>query len=890
MSLNIGTRLGPYEIVALIGAGGMGEVYRARDTRLGRDVAVKVLPAALACDPQGLARFEREARAVAALSHPNIVALFDISRQRIDGVSDEVIFVVTELLEGKTVRERLEDGPIPTRKALDIARQIADALAAAHDRGIVHRDLKPENIFITTDGRVKVLDFGLAQVAATAGLEATETMAAAPKTIGTTPGTILGTVGYMAPEQVRGQPMDARADLFALGAVLYELLTRERAFRGESPADTISAILHADPVQAPRLATASPAVERIVRRCLEKLPAERFQSARDLSFALDTVASGGSGSTDAAAVTPAPARRTSAVRIVAAGAAVSLGVAAVAVLSFALGRRAQLPARPTPPALFSIPANIAPFDAATVSPDGRWVAYTGAPVFQNPLGAGISLRRLDSLQVQPLLETIAAIPPIFWSPDSRSIGYFVNSIVVVRELPDGPPRRVVDIQGRSTGAAWGPNGMLVIGTTAGLFKVPSTGGALQPLLKTDPAHEIWRGLPSFLPGGDRVLYTLLRSGEGEASLETHAATLDGRELGLVLRGVVGAAYADGHLLYGSNGALYARAFDPARLTLTGEARQITPSVSQNWRTGDVAARASETGVLVFRGAPETDVQFTWMDRTGRRLGTVGATDAFTNFDVSPDGQRIITARRDPKTGGNSLWLIDAERGVTSLVTPKDDDGFDDPTWTPDGRSVAYRHNDRLVLRAANGGEERTLLPKEAYPDAFTRDGRFLVYGLPRDSLYEAWVLDVLTPGAKPFPVVAGVTLADEGRFSPSGKWLAYHSNESGSDQVAIIPFPPTGEKWQISKAGGVQPRWSPDGQELFYLDPQGRLMAVRVPDSDPRRAAEPQALFSTGLAPSNALDQFAVVGSRFLFRLPASTSAATSSPVEVLTNWTRAGS
>lgn len=240
-------------------------------------------------------------------------------------------------------------------------------------------------------------------------------------------------------------------------------------------------------------------------------------------------------------------------------------------------------------------------------------------------------------------------------------------------------------------------------------------------------------------------------------------------------------------------------------------------MSQNWRTGDVAARASEAGVLVFRGAPESDVQFTWMDRTGHRLGTVGAADAFTNFDVSPDGQRIMTARRDPKTGGNSLWLIDAQRGVTSLVTSKNDGGFDDPTWTPDGRSV-------------------------------------------------------------------------EGRFSPSGKWLAYHSNESGSDQVAIIPFPPTGEKWQISKAGGVQPRWSPDGQELFYLDPQGQLMAVRVPDSDPRRAAQPQPLFSTGLAPSNALDQFAVVGSRFLFRLPASTTSATSSPVEVLTNWTRAGS
>ena len=889
MALNAGTRLGPYEITALIGAGNMGEVYRARDTRLARDVAVKVLTAALAGDPQGLARFEREAKAVAALSHPNIVAVFDIGQQRIDS-SGDTTFVVTELLEGRTIRARLDEGPIPARKALDMGHQIAEALAAAHDRGIVHRDLKPENVFVTNDGRVKVLDFGLAQMAPSAIVDTGQTIAASPHTVGTTPGTILGTVGYMAPEQLRGLPVDGRADIFALGAVLYELLTRERAFQGASSADTISAILNAEPARLSSVATiTTPAVERIVRRCLEKAPAERFQSARDLSFALDAVPAGSAVSA-AGAVTaePPPRSRRRLGSPAAIAGAIGWTIAAMAI-GLIISRRAQPSAVNAPSAHFSIPANIGPTDAASVSPDGRYITYTGAPTFQNPGATGIVLRRLDSLEVVPLSETTQAAAQFTWSPDGRTLAYVVSTALVLRDVPDGAPRRLADMPERPTGLAWGSHGVLVVATAAGLYTVAEIGGAVKPLSRTATGGEIWRGFPSFLPGGDRFLYTILRSGSGEASLETHAATIDGRELGLVARGLVGAAFADGHLLYGSNGGLHERPFDTAALKFTGDDRLIAPSVAQNWRTGDLAACASQNGVLVFRGAPQTDVQFTWMDRTGRRLGAVGASDSFTNFDVSPDGQRIMATRRDPKTGATSLWLIDAERGVTSLVTAKDDDGFDDPTWAADGRAVAFRHRDRLVMRAPNGGEERTIVPTEAYPDGFTRDGRFLVYGVARGELYEQWTIDVKTPGAKPFPLVSGVTLSDEGRFSPNARWLAYHSNETGTDQVSMIAFPPTGEKWQISKAGGVQPRWSADGNELFYLDPGGQLMAVRMPDSDPRRAAEPQPLFSTGLTPSNALDQLAVVGARFLLRLPASTNGATSLPVEVLTNWTRAG-
>jgi dipeptidyl aminopeptidase/acylaminoacyl peptidase len=853
----------------------MGEVFRARDTRLGRDVAIKFLSAALAGDPQALARFEREGRAVAALSHPNIVALYDVGRE------GDTAYVVTELLEGMTLRERLTQGPLPPRKALDYVRAVADAIAAAHGRGIIHRDLKPENVFVTNDGRIKVLDFGIAHMtAAPVAGSGSETMAAGSTTA---PGTMIGTVGYMAPEQVRGGTPDPRTDVFALGVLLYEALTGQAAFIRETPADTVSAILTAEPTDLPRITTsAGAATEHIVRRCLEKVPEERFQSARDLSFALEAVAAG----TGAKPESAPPAGRESGKRRLATIAAFTALTAAAVAGAFAAGRAAQAPppAR-TPAALFSLAANIAFLDVASVSPDGRYIAYTGATAADGTPVSGIALRRLDSTDLLGLPDTTQAIPPFVWSPDSRTFGYFINASLVVRDQL-GPPRTVADFPGRATGISCGPNGVVLVGTAAGIYRVPATGGTPQLVLAKDPATEIWRSLPSFLPGGDRFLYTVLHANGTEAALETRAASLDGAELGTILRGAVGPVYADGHILYGTNGTLTAQPFDAGSLKVTGPPRQIAPSVAQNWRSGDIAASAAETGVIVFRAAPASDVQFTWADRTGAHLGNVGAPDSYTNFDVSPDGRRIVAARRDPKTSMTSLALIDAVRGVTTLITPRDEGGFDDPVWNPDGRRLVYVHGNKIVERIADGGEEKDLVAAEAYPDHMTRDGRFLTYGRQQMAFFEAWAHDILTPGAKPIALVPGVTLSDESRFSKNEKWIAYHSNQSGSDQVWVIPFPPTGEKWQISQDGGVQPRWSTDGNELFYRNPDGRLMGVGMPDGDPRRAREPKALFLTGLTPSNALDQIAVVGDRFLLRLPASARTTISSPVQIFVNWT----
>jgi len=874
MAPSAGSRLGPYEIVVLLGAGGMGEVYRAHDRRLGRDVAVKVLPASMSADPAALERFEREARAVAALSHPNIVALFDIGQ---DGATT---YVVSELLEGQTLRDRLAGGPVPTRKAIEYSRQIADALSAAHERGIVHRDLKPENIFVTTDGRVKVLDFGLAQFSP-AAIEAAATISPTPQH--TSAGLIVGTVGYMAPEQIRAQQVDPRADIFALGAVMFEMLTGTRAFRGDSSADVLAAVLQKDPPAAPIDAAIPPPIDRLVRRCLEKSPAERFQSARDLGFALDATSAG------PVAALAAPSRSPRLGRAVGAAAAAVVCTAA----AFVIGRQTVPVPAEAPTTRFGIAAaNAGWFDAVSVSPDGHYIVYTGGATASGINGVngyftsagGFWLRATDSVAAQRLPETEQANPFFFWSPDSRALGYTIGDVLVAREIPNGTTRRIAQLPSRITGVTWGTRGEVVASTDDALYRVPASGGTPRLFLKADLAHERWRSSPSFLPDGERLLYTTL-SGESEGLLETRAATVDGRELGVVATGAIGTAYADDHLVFGSHGALYVQRFDVSRLRVVGDRLEIASGVAQDWRTGSLAASVSNAGVIAFRSAVAAKSQFTLVDRGGNRVASIGNADDYLNFDVSPDAARIVTSRRDPLTSRMSLWLIDIDRGITTLISDANDEAdADDPTWAPDGRHIVYRHGPRLVMRLANGGEERTLVNLEAYPDSFTRDGRYLTYGANRGNLYEQWLLDITTPGSQPVPIVTGVTMSDESKFSPNGRWIAYHANQTGVDQVYVVPFPLTGEKWQVSETGGVQPRWSTDGSELFYLTADGKLMAVSIPDSDPRRAAPPKQLFATQLAVSDAFDQFAVRHDRFVVRAPVST-ATDPNTIQVVVNW-----
>jgi serine/threonine protein kinase len=862
-----GTRLGPYEIVSLLGAGGMGEVYRARDTRLGRDVAIKLLAPALAADTNAVARFEREARAVAALSHPNILALHDVGRE------NSTAYVVTELLDGSSLRERLAQGGLSLRKVVEYGTQIANALAAAHERGIVHRDIKPDNIFITNDGRVKLLDFGIAHAMAPPPDADSATMA---KSSDPSRGVLLGTAGYMAPEQIRGGAADHRSDIFALGAVLYEMLSGRRAFGGETFADSMHAILHDDP--APIGGDVPVYIERVIRRCLEKAPGERFQAARDIAFALENEPAAAQGSI--------ADRRPR----FAWAAAVLLLAAALAVAAWMLrnasSSRATAPSSPI--ARFGIYATPTWSDSATISPDGKYVVYSGGGDLASEapsIYGRFWLRRLDTLESRRLSDLEGAVPLFFWSPDSQNVGYRVRNTLVVRDLSGTAPRIIADLHAAAQGVDWGKDGQLIVALPGGIYRMPASGGAPTLRLRSEPGNELWRGSPSLLPDGKRFLFTVLKNGTGEQALETRVASLDGHELRTIGSGMVGAMYTDGHLLFGAGGALYMQPFDADHLALRGQRVELAPAVAQDWRSGRLAARASENGVVVYRRSLRGDSQFVILDRFGRRVREIGSPDNFNNFSVSPDEQRIISGHYDAATSHGGLSLIDIARGVTSLVTAaSDNENAEDPTWMPDGQRIAFMHGPRMVIRAANGGAERVIFPTEAYPDSFSADGRFLIFGQPRGNAFEQWAVDITTADAKPIPLVTGVTLADEGRISPNGKWVAAHSNATGMPQIVVVPFPPTGESWQLSRDGGVQPRWSADGNELFYLDPVGHMMSVRTPGSDPRRAAAPEVLFTTGMVPSDALDQFAPLREGFVLRQPAS-GGGDAAAVQVIVNW-----
>ena len=875
MSLAPGARLGPYEVLAPVGAGGMGEVYKAQDRRLDRPVAIKVLPAHVASDPERKQRFEREAKTLAALSHPHICPVFDVGQQ--NGVD----FLVMEYLEGETLAQRLTSkGALPLDQALQYAIQIADALDKAHRKGIVHRDLKPSNVMLTKQG-VKLLDFGLAKLQP-AGAVGGMSLAATVSSPLTGEGAILGTLHYMAPEQVEGKETDARSDIFSFGALVYEMATGKRAFEGKSAASVMAAILDREPPKMSSLQPLTPpALDHVVSRCLAKDPDERWQAAGDVMRELRWITE----APRAGATIAATARHGSRERV----AWTLLATAGLMIVALSIPATLYLRERPVanPEMRLEIttPATSSPLHFA-LSPDGLRLAFVAS-------GDGpqrLWVRSLDNVTAQPLPGTEGAEYP-FWSPDSRSIGFSSSGKVRRVDIGGGPPQTLADAPA-FRGGAWSRDGTILFATTAAspLWRIPATGGEPVPATTIDPPRYYGHRYPQFLPDGRHFLFF---AGGSSDRRGIYLGSLEGGEPKRLTDADTFGAYVEpGALFFMRQGALLARHLDVAAGMLTGDPLTVADPVSyESFGLGGFSVSAS--GRLAYRTSASERRQLTWLDRTGRMVGMAGEPDAndLLGPELSPDARSVAVTRT--VQSNTDIWLLDLLRGGATPFTR--DPGIDgSPIWSPDGARIAFfstlKGTFDLYLKPSSGGGEEALIESSnvKLPLDWSHDGRFLLYiEIAPKTGYDLWALPMV---GERKPVLVANTPYEErnGQFSSDGRWVAYQSNESGRFEVYVQPFPGTGGKQQISIAGGEQPRWRVDGKELFFLAPDSKLMAVTVQASGGKLDADsPVALFQTRTPVSSSAifkAQYAVSrDGRFLINMPLEDSNA--APITLILNW-----